>query len=353
LKDTVARKATERAAANAGTDAAVASAREAGYVVTPAMTSKPGFTGSLLEALGGKIKTQQQASVKNQEITNALAANAVGLPKGSQVSQSALAEVRQEAGKAYQAVAGLGDLPVSSGAKLPASVPVQKGANPLTMAPEAKVSSAELVNAWKQANHDATGYFKAYARDANPETLAKAKAAATSAKQINAFLEDALEKTGQKELLAALRDARVLIAKTHSVENALNTSTGSVSANALAKQLDKGKALSGDLLTAAQFAKAFPKAAQDNVTVPKYSVIDAMLAGGAAGTSGNPLLLAGVAARPAARSVVLSKPVQNAISRTNYTPNALARYAPEALDNEIANFLVKVGGVGLGVAPSK
>lgn len=356
LKETVTQKLTQRAAANAGTDTAVAAAREAGYVVTPAMTNNPGFLGSLLESVGGKIKTQQAASLKNQEVTNALAASHVGLPKGGPISQNALAEIRQEAGKAYQAVAGLGELPVSSGAKLPAGVTVQKGANPLTLAPEAKVSSAELVSAWKQANHDATGYFKAYARDANPETLAKAKAAAGAAKEIDAFLEDALKKTGQNDLLSALKEARTTIAKTYSVENALNPATGGVSAKALAKQLDKGKPLSGDLLKAAQFAKAFPKAAQEGVSVPSYSVFDAAMAGGAAGTLGSPLLLAllaGVAARPGARSLVLSKPMQNALARTNYTPNALARYAPEALDNEIANFLVKVGGVGLGVAPSK
>jgi hypothetical protein len=52
------------------------------------------------------------------------------------------------------------------------------------------------------------------------------------------------------------------MAKTFTVEKALNPQTGSVSAAQLASQLAKGKPLTGPLRAAAQFGQAFPAVAK-------------------------------------------------------------------------------------------
>jgi hypothetical protein len=196
------------------------------------------------------------------------------------------------------------------------------------MAPKSEVDASELVRAWKQANHDATGYYRAYGRDANPDTLAKAKAAAGEAKQIDDFLASSLKAIGATDLLDALKAARVQIAKTYTVEKALNGTTGEVSAQALAKELAKGKPLSGGLLVAAKAGQAFPKATQALKEAPKdISPLDwAATTGTLLTTGGNPLSLAMLGARPAARSMLLSGPIQQYASRTQ-APNAIARIA--------------------------
>ncbi|MEG7727189.1 hypothetical protein U2063_15490, partial [Listeria monocytogenes] len=81
----------------------------------------------------------------------------------------------------YGAVSSLGKIPARA-SELSSSVNVVSGTDKLTMAPKSEVDSAELVRAWKQSNADATAWYRAYGRDANPETLAKAKAAANDSK---------------------------------------------------------------------------------------------------------------------------------------------------------------------------
>jgi hypothetical protein len=132
------------------------------------------------------------------------------------------------------------------------------------------------------------------------------------------------------DLLKGYREARKLIAKTYTVQKALNAETGDVSAQTLARELGKGKPLSGDILTAAQAGAAFPKATQALKETPKaLSPLDFGAAGlGLMGSGGNPLAAAGLIARPAARAALLSSPAQRmALSQAGalQKPNALMR----------------------------
>jgi hypothetical protein len=344
--------------------AAIQAARDAGYVIPPTQAN-PTLLNRALEGFSGKLTTAQNASARNQAVTNASAAKAVGLPEGAQITTEALDAVRAEAGKAYGAVAKLGPLD-TAGAKLPDGVAVKYFTDPLTLAPRSTVDSAELVRAWKQSNADATAYYRAYARDANPETLAKAKAAASDAKSVDDFLTKALTTPaaasgksgeqliaelskgyispadfirqsvakpaegdavafGNQALLDALKAARVRIAKTYSVEAALNPATGTVDAGILAKQLRKGKVLTDGLKDSADFAARFPKAAQTPErmgSLPGSSPLDFAAAGGLSAATGNPLMMASVLARPIARAATLSPLVQNRLVQAQ-GPNAL------------------------------
>jgi hypothetical protein len=160
---------------------------------------------------------------------------------------------------------------------------------------------------------DATKMLRGLAEDAysaGNKTLGKAY------RNVSTALEDALDRhlaNTAPDAVKQFRSARELIAKTYTVENALNSQTGQVSAQKLAMALQKGKPLSGELRTIAETAQAFPKATQSLKEAPKaVSPLDWMMAGGMSAATSNPLALAALGARPAARSIVLSPAMQRA-----------------------------------------
>ena len=136
-------------------------------------------------------------------------------------------------------------------------------------------------------------------------------------------MEEHLTQIGQPELLQQFREGRQLIAKTYSVEKALNPTTGTIDARKLAAQAAKGKPLSGGLKEAADFAGRFPKAAQtveQMGSLPQTSPLDWAAAGGISAATANPLLLASALARPAARGLTLSPLVQNRLVQPAANP---------------------------------
>jgi hypothetical protein len=309
---------------------AINSARNAGYVIPPTQAN-PSLPNRILEGISGKITTAQNASARNQAVTNNLVKRELGLPSDVPITPESLDAVRAKAGEAYAAISNLGEFN-ALGSNLPKSVKVDvperlvDRLSGITLKPKnATVDAAEVVRAWKQANADANAYYRAYGRDANPETLAKAKSAADAAKSIDEFLEKQLTAAGQDEMLQALKNARVLIAKTYSAEKAMNPTTGNIDARKFAADLKKGKVLSGGLLDAANFAGRFPKAAQ-NVeqmgSLPQISPLDWGL--GVLGATQNPMLAATTLARPAMRAVALSAPVQNRLVAAPANPNTIA-----------------------------
>lgn len=293
--------------------AAIESARAAGYVIPPSQ-ARDSAINKTLEGISGKASVSQAASMKNQAITNRLANETLGIAPDVQLGPEVLDAVRKEAGKAYEAVAGLGDFAVTGGVKLPKEVGVRSVLDPYTMTPSNKVDAGELVRAWKQANADATAYYRAYGRDANPETLAKAKGAAETAKKVDEFLSTQLKNAKLDDMLDALKAARVQIAKTYSVENALNPVTGNVDAKKFASQLEKGKVLSGGIKTAGKFASQFKQAAQmpeKMGSTPGFSPLDVVLAGGASAALGDVSGAALGFLRPATRALTTSDIIQN------------------------------------------
>ena len=279
---------------------AVQKAREAGYVVPPTQ-ARGDLANRLMEGVAGKTTTAQNASAKNQETTHKLVAKSLGLPEDEVITSDVLKGIRDEAGKAYEA---LSNLPVKSG-ELASSV-MNKPAIP-------EIDPKKMVYDLRLLRNNADAYYKAYGRSADPEQLTKAKQAKAAAQAIETELEKYAESLGKSDLLPALRDARQLIAKTYTIEKTLNPASGTVDAKVLARELKKGKPLSEELKTVAEFASQFPKAAQVTEkmgSLPQISPIDYGL-GGLAALLTNPTAMAGVAARPALRAAALSEPVQN------------------------------------------
>jgi hypothetical protein len=288
---------------------AVEKARGAGYVIPPTQANES-IVNRVLEGTAGKISTAQNASAKNQAVTHKLVAKAIGLPEEEVISPAILKDIRTQAGEAYDALASL---PVKP-AVLPSSVMNRAGT------PE--IDPKKMVYDMRLLRNNADGYFEAYKRSADPEQLTKANQARSAALQIETTLEDYAKSLGKDELLPALRDARQLMAKTYTIEKALNPVSGTVDAKALARELKKGKPLTEELKTVAEFAAQFPKAAQTTEIMgsrPQISPVDVGVAGIASAIT-NPKALAALAVRPAARAAALSSPVQNRLVQGQITP---------------------------------
>jgi len=292
--------------------AAINAARQAGYVIPPTQAN-PTLANRLLEGTAGKLTTAQNASAKNQQVTNKLAAKSLGLPEDTVIDIDVLNAIRNTAGEAYDALARL---PVKKGSK----------ADTLMNVPDiARIDPAELVYNLRVARNGATDYYKNYARTADPEALTKARNFKSEATRIENALENYAKALGYNDLLPELRNARQLIAKTYTVESALNQTTGSVNAQKLASDLSKGKPLSEGLKQAAEFSQRFPKAArtpEQMGSLPQFSPLDITASAGASAILQDPTALAAIGLRPIARSLALSPYVQNRLAQN---PNDISQ----------------------------
>lgn len=331
--------------------AAVQAARDAGYVIPPTQ-AKPTLGNRMLEGFAGKLTTAQNASSKNQAVTNNLAAKAIGLPADTKITPDVIKSVRDVAGQAYEAIGQSGT--VTPGASYASALnaieaPFKKAAQGF---PNAKPSPVlQLVESLRSPTFDAASAvakikeLRSAADDAfRAGNSDVGRASRAGAKALEDALESHLQQTGATDLLKNFRDARQLIAKTYTVEKALNPASGSVDARKLAGELKKGKPLSGDLKSVAEFASTFPKAAQaieGMGSLPQTSPLDWAAGGIISAGMSNPLGLAGIAARPAARALTLSPMVQN---RLIQQPNALQRMLNGP---ELEQFLLRAGPVAV------
>jgi hypothetical protein len=313
---------------------AAQNANKAGYVIPPEDIGEGGgLVTKLLSGTGGKIKTAQVASERNQPVTNALARKALGVADDVPLNAETLASVRSKAGDAYDVIRNSGTVTADPAYSKALDAIAQKYTAASQAFPGAvKSDIPDIVAALKQPQFSADGAVemtkilranadKAFASG----DKGQGKAMKDAADAMEGMLERHLQAAGNPDALKAFQDARALIAKTYSVQKGLNTSTGDVAANALAKQLQKGKPLTGELRTIAEAADAFPRANQALKEAPKsLSPLDMALAL----MRHDPTAILTLGARPAARSVMLSNPMQRAALNGASTPqsaNALLR----------------------------
>jgi hypothetical protein len=306
----------------------VRAGQEAGYVVPPTQV-KPSVLNRMLEGVAGKLTTAQNASFANQEVTNKLAARALGLPEGEVLTPELLNSIRTKAGQAYENLRLSGRI----NPDLTFTKQLDDIVKDFRMAENdfkraAPRPEVDLIESLKTRSFDANSAVskivelrkdanKAYGRDdfSMGDTYKKAAGA----------LEDAIEKhlakIGDADKLQKFRDARQLIAKTYTVGDALNPATGTINAQKLGSALKNNEPLTGELKDIAKFNLAFPKATQTTEkmgSLPQISPLDvlpASIVGGASYFTGHeseagPLGVASLALRPAFRAAALSKPVQ-------------------------------------------
>jgi hypothetical protein len=227
---------------NAVRDATLKAGHEAGYVVPPSAVNQPSFLGGRMESLGGKAALGQEASIRNQSVTDTLARRAANLAPDEAISEGALQKARSLAAEPYRQIASLDQ------------------------------RAAMALDDWKASNLEAKLQWNFYGRSGNPEAFKAAQQAEANAARNLDTIESIASQGGRPELTQALRTARVQIAKIHEVEKALNLGTGNVDASVLGRALDKGAPLSGDLKTIAQFQQAFPQFMREGSKVPAPGV---------------------------------------------------------------------------------
>jgi hypothetical protein len=307
----------------------ITKARELGYVIPPTQAN-PSVLNRLMEGVAGKISTAQNASAKNQEITNKLAAKSLGLAEDTVITPQILSDLRTTAGDAYKNLGFAGQV-ITDKSYVNALDDIAK---PFIVAakgfPDAPPSPVlNLVQSLKSPSFDATAgiekvkQLRTAADDAfRSGNTDIGRASKKAAEAIENALENHLSKTGQGDLLTKFKEARQLIAKTYTIEKAANTTTGTIDAKKLATQLQRGKPLSEELKDIAQFSQAFPKASQATEamgSLPQLSPLD-YLAGIVGGVSTGGAGAGAILARPALRAAALSSPVQNRLIPSTAAP---------------------------------
>jgi hypothetical protein len=291
---------------NATRDATLKASQDAGFDI-PRSMYKPTFMSNRIESLGGKAAVKQQASANNQSVVNSFARKALGLPDDAPLSISAVEGVRKSAYKPYEEIADM-----SAGAK-------------------------NALKDLKQYRAEAKGWFNAYNRSARPDDLAKAQDLQQLADVAESVIDDYAKSAGRPELLGQLADARKTIAKTYTIERAMNRATGDINPRVLGRLFEKGKPLSDGLDEIGRFASAFPQISQptsqsagagisalEPVSGAIYGMAGQAISGNPAGVlaGGIPLL------RGPARSLALSEMMKSQPQYGGILMNSANRVAP-------------------------
>ena len=289
-----------------------------GYVVPPNLVN-PSAKNAIIESFSGKQATGQLASVRNQEVTEKLVRQSLGLADDAPLTKSALEQIRKVQGGAYSDVSKL--------------------------SPQAEID----LEALKQARNEAQGWFNAYNRSASPEDLAKAKNFRDTADVLELNLESHAKASGKQDLIPKLREARKQIAKTYTVERALNDANGTVNPKVFARLYEKGKPLSDGLDTVGRFASAFPsvnQSAQQMGSPAAHNLRSmASLLSGAGGTAA--LGPAGVAAAAlpfatgaASRGLMFRKGAQEALANQSAPQMSKSALMADLLRNQEMQMLM-------------
>lgn len=306
---------------------ALQNAQQAGYKVPPS-TVNPSVTNKILESLGGKVAMEQEASIKNQEVTNMLARRALGMADDEMLSPGALEGVRQKAGEVYANISKTGSVKADQKyldalAQLPKAVTediapkvfakVDSTAGGAMKRGYEAMPASQALQHVRELRFDAQRNLSAMAAQ-NPESAKLGRAQKAAADALEELLMRHLRSSGAGKLAEQFAEARKLIAKTHTVEDALNEVTGDVNATKLAQMLAKGTPLSKELKQAAEFSTAFPKASRLVLDSGSVRNTDVALGAGTAALSREPGYLIYPFLRQGVRAGLLSNAGQRALT---------------------------------------
>jgi hypothetical protein len=285
---------------NAVRDATLRAAQQEGYVVTPGSVSPTG-KNILSERMAGKTHLEQLASVQNQTVTDKLARRAAGLPENAPLTSTTMQDIRKaEYAKGYEPIKQIGEIktdPVflddlisveskyaGAGASFPGAVPedVTRLIKNFTVD---KFNSKDALEVTRTLREQARGNFRK-----GDDALAKAQIDVSNA------LENQIERslalsnsTKAADMLEQFRLSRQRMAISHTIEDAIKEGSGTVIASKLARDIQSGKYVSGDIKTIAEFANVFPRVAQtpSQIGAPGAgTVLGRSLSGGAGAATG-------------------------------------------------------------------
>ncbi|MEM9993269.1 MAG: hypothetical protein AAGE79_03920 [Acinetobacter pittii] len=331
LAASASQKLTQRAtqkALDAPRNQLTADARRLGFTVPPNY-SKPNFLNKSLAKVAGEADISRMASIKNQNTINDLAKKSIGIPKDQPITPEILDQVRSEAGKHYEILKQLGDVKTdkhylnslnkiaedysTAGSSFNVENPVLK------IIDRAKVGGFSTNSALAMIRLSRQEATQAFRQGDNALGMANRGVAEALEKQLERSL--AQSNSIPKAALHNYINARKVIAKTYTIEDALNE-IGDVSALRLAQMLKK-KPLSGELKQVAQFGATYPNLAR----VPTnggggIGLFDALTGVGGAATLGGYGAALG-ATRPALRYGLTSQPAGKLMGTPTYNSKLL------------------------------
>jgi hypothetical protein len=352
-------------ATNSGKNAMVSLAQKYGIKLNP-QDMNPSAINSVLGGVSGKIQTNQAASTINQPVINNIIKKDLGLPDTAPLNIDSLNAIRQQAGNAYNTIRDAGTI-----------TPGDKYSNALnTIASNTNGQAksfpglksddiSNVIGTLNQKSFDAGDAIDAtrFLRNLSDKAYASGdKQVGSAYKQASSALEDAigdhLAATGNTAALTNFQNARQTIAKTYSVQKAMNPATGDIDAAKLASQFNKGAPLSGGIKDVAQLGNAFPKATQllktpyQALSPLDYGIGAISAAAGAVG-SGVPGLLnaATVFGRPLIRSALLSTPSQKAnafLGGSHYLKDLTSNYLAPTMGSQTLAELARMTGTNYG-----
>jgi len=285
---------------NAVRDATLRAAQQEGYVVTPGSVSPTG-KNILSERMAGKTHLEQLASVQNQTVTDKLARRAAGLPENAPLTSTTMQDIRKaEYAKGYEPIKQIGEIKTDpafledlisveskyagAGTSFPGAVPedVTRLIKNFTVD---KFNSKDALEVTRTLREQARGNFRK-----GDDALAKAQIDVSNAleNQIERSLA-ASNSVKAADMLEQFRLSRQRMAISHTIEDAIKEGSGSVIAAKLARDIQSGKYVSGDIKTIAEFANVFPRVAQtpSQIGAPGAgTVLGRSLSGGAGAATG-------------------------------------------------------------------
>lgn len=301
----------------------VGEARAAGYKLKP--SDSGGKVGKVAEGLAGSPKLEVEAAIKNQKITNKLAADEIGV-KGP-ITRASLQAAKAPHNAMYDRIGKeLGDITTDEqyhaeledvgrtpgtsfqNAKSPAIDKLKEAYS------EKQFNAADAIQETRKLRAAASKNIKA-PFDPERNELGYAQRAISDA--IENQMERHGEAIGKGDLIEQFKNSRKSLAKIHSVESSLVGATGDISAHGLAKQARRGAPLSGNLKKIANVADNFPSETRDASKLKNkvpITVLEGAFGGGAA-AFGHPALAAGMIARPLTRKILLSDMYQNTLPK--------------------------------------
>lgn len=360
----------------------LSTANDLGYSIMPSEAAIKGGSapvGKLVEGLAGSAKTGVSAVMKNQPVTNALAASDIaktapdlGITPKTELTPQLLDQARAPNNAVYAQVAKLGWIPTDNafradlnnigrtpGNSFPGAVdPDIQGLRDIYNVPHFDAGDAVLQI--RNLRKNATSNYKAAAANQVKNApmlgeLADAQQGIADAleNQLGRFVGSPADKIGNPKLIQDWQQARKNLAIINTVDNSIKEGTTDVSAESLAKQLNRGAPLSGNLQKIADMQNNFPISIRDVTRVRNKVPINALegimgTAGLGSAVLGEPHLgaglVAGMIARPVARATLLSKMYQDALLPSTPTNPAFLRMlmggAPAALNAQNQNPLL-------------
>jgi hypothetical protein len=354
-----------------------------GYQVTPDLDPSSSFLDRLGMGIAGKAQLRQGATVGNQAVTNALAARSVGQNPASLITQQSLQAIRQAAiDKGYAPIAELdgpitadaqymrnqADIRSANGDELSGNPDVAATANilmglkgkaaagsslaaapsgfdPLTLQQRTSLPSFDPATVTDQISTLRSRAQDAYAAGRPSAGQAFRQQAGELEALVDRHLQDLDDVS--PDMLTNYRAARQLIAKTHTIQDALNPSTGNVDATAIGSKLQNGVPLDGDLKTIADFANSAPGISGIPTGTPLPTSPLNTMAGAAAAHATGGMSLALI---PAARSFAASWLLRHADKPGMLQPvgKSLGQSALDAVHGNAKAFANLYGGVAPG-----